>query len=204
MEYFRYGKFKFSDYYVSFLVIVALLVFAISSILLNLPFFYVVIPVFYALIRLSFIIMPHLERFSIHNKSIIVSKWGKKSYTIGLPEELTIVISYVDISPPLAGRNGIGNTTHTLNKRYAVSIMHKMSLETVLGELHKSYIKRHTTSTIKMIFDGYRYIYGFVCNQVLFDELIANRKCLIIIPESLLEKVSVDSGAVEMYIEKGY
>ena len=204
MEYFRYGKFKFSDYYVSFLVIVALLVFAFSSILLNLPFFYVAIPVFYAIIRLSFIIMPHLERFSIQNKSIIVSKWGKKTYTIGLPEELTIVISYVDISPPLAVQNGIGNTTHTLSKRYAVSIMHKMPLETVLGELHRSYIKRHTTSTIKTIFDGYRYIYGFVCNQVLFDELIANRKCLIIIPESLLEKLSVDSGAVEMYIEKGY
>ena len=58
-------------------------------------------------------------------------------------------------------------------------------------------------SIVQRVFDDYRYIYGFVCNQSQIDRLIANQNCLLIIPESLQEKISVDQSIVDVHIDSG-
>ena len=201
MEYYhRWGKFRFSDYCVSWIAIVILLFFSIGSVILELSFLYVVFPLVYAIIWLWSILSPHREKFAILDNSITVLR-GKKLAKITLPSELTLVVSYADVCPPLTLRTAIGNQTHILKDKYAVSILQKMPLDVVIEALHRNQIQNYTTSTVRRAFDDYRYIYSFVCNQFQMDKLIANQNCLLIIPKSLQEKVSVDQKNVDLHID---
>jgi hypothetical protein len=128
---------------------------------------------------------------------------GKKTRTIILPSELTLVVSYADICPPLAIRTAIGNQTHILKDKYAISILQKMPLDVAMEALHRNQIHNYTTSIVQSVFDGYLYIYSFVCNQSQIDRLIANQNYLLIIPESLQEKISVDQSIVDLHIDLG-
>ena len=200
MKNYRYGKFKVRDYSLSWAGIVALLFFTIESIILDLSILFVLFPIVYALVWVWVLLAPHREHFIINNNSILVYK-GKKVYTIEIPSEVTIVMSYADICPPLTMRTAIGDPTHILKDRIAVSILKKMPLDIVLATLHRNHVRRYTTSTIQTVFDGHRFIYSFVCDQSLFDKLLANRKCQLIIPESLLDKLLIDSNNIDIHID---
>jgi len=199
----RLGEFRFCDYCVSWIAIALLLLFCISSIVLDLSFLFVIFPTVYAVVWLGVILVPHREQFVMSGDSVTVFS-GKKKQTICLPSELTLVLSYADVCPPFAMRTAVGNQTHILKDKFAVSILQKMTVEVALEALHRNRIQKYTTSRIQTVFDDYRYIYSFVCNQSLFDELIANRKCLLIIPESLSEVISFDPNIVNVYIDEGY
>ena len=202
MEYYRYGKLKLSDYCISWVCIAVLLFFSIGSIILNLSFLFVAFPLIYAAVWLWAILAPHRERFIMDESSITVLL-GKKTRTIALPSELTLVVSYADVCPPLAFRTATEKQTHILKDKYAVSILHKMPLDIATEALHRNQIHNYTTSTVQRAFDESLYIYGFVCNQSQIDRLIANRNCLLIIPESLQEKISVDRSVVDVHIDYG-
>lgn len=200
MKNLRYGKFRFGDYNMSWGAIILLMLFAAASLILDLSFLFFLFPTVFAVVWLWVILVPHREQFVLHGDTIAVYA-GKKSRSIALPLELTLVVSYADICPPLAIRTAVGDQTHILKDKYAVSILQDVPLDAALEALHRNYIQRYTTSTIQTVFDDYRFVYSFVCNQSLLDELIANRKCSLIIPESLFERISVDSSIVNVYID---
>lgn len=199
----RYGKFRFSDYIASWNVVAVFLLFSIAGIALDSPLFFIILPAVYAAIRLWAIIAPQYERFILHNDFITVFV-GRREQIISLPSRLTLVVSYADICPPLAIRTAVGKQTHILKDKYAVSILHEMPLNVVLEGLHRNNIRRYTSSRIQVVFDDYRYIYSFVCNQTLLDELIANRNCLLVVPESLFGIISINKSTVNVYVDKGY
>lgn len=199
----RLGKFRFSDYYISWFSIVLLLLFSIASIVVKLSFLFVAFPSMYAVIWLGVILVPHCEQFSINSDSISVF-WGRQTKTIYLPAELTLIVSYADVCPPLTIRTAVGNQTHILKDKFAVSILQKMPVEVALETLHQNRIQKYTTSSIRTVFDDHRYIYSFVCNQFLFDALFANRKCLLIVPESLSKAISFESSFDNVYIDQGH
>lgn len=114
------------------------------------------------------------------------------------------VVSYADICPPLAVRTVVGNQTHILKDKFAVSILKEMPAEVALEILHRNRAQKYTNSNIQTVFDDYRYIYSFVCDQSLFDELIANRECLLIIPESLIGVISFDQNTINVRIDSGH
>lgn len=201
MKNYRYGKFNFIDYHMSWVAIAILLFFSIASAILELPILLVFFPVIYAIVWLYVILAPHREMFSLCDNCITVF-FGKTTNTISLPPELTLVVSYADISPPLTVRTAVGNKTHILKDKYAVSILHKMPLDTVLDVLHRNHMTKHTMSSIRNVFKDYRYIYSFVCSQSLLEELIEGRECLLIIPKSLLNVVSADGKIVDTYIDE--
>lgn len=203
MKYYRYGKYRPSDYFISWVGIAVLLLFSIGSIILKLSFLFIVFPLVYAVIWLWAILAPYREKFIMSDNSITVLL-GKKTRTIILPSEITLVVSYADVCPPLTLRTAIGNQTHILKDKYAVSILQKMPLDVALETLHRNQIHNYTTSIVQRVFGDYRYIYSFVCNQSQIDRLIANRNCLLIIPESLQEKVSVDQSIVDIHIDSGH
>lgn len=203
MKYYRYGKFKPCDYCISWIGITMLLLFSIASIIFNLSFLFVVFPIVYAAIWLWRILAPHSEWFVLCDDSIIAFS-GKNSRKIIIPSELTLIISYVDISPPLAKRTATGNQTHILKDQYAVSIFQKMPLDFVLESIHRGSIQKYTTSTIQTVFDDYQYIYSFVCTQSLLNQLITRRNCILIIPESLSAQVSASSNFAITHIDKGF
>lgn len=94
--------------------------------------------------------------------------------------------------------------TYILKDKYAISILQKMELEDVLVRLHKKYATKYFNETIETSFYSWHFCYSFVCNQELLDKLLQNRQCLLIIPESLKEKVVFNSELDNVYIDKGY
>ena len=71
MEFRRYGKFRLGDYGISWVAIVILLTFSISSFCLELSIVYVVIPLIYAMILGWTIYIPNREVFRINDNRII-------------------------------------------------------------------------------------------------------------------------------------
>ena len=201
MKHYRYGKFRFQDYWQSWMSIAILLFFAIACFFLRLSFVFVVFPIVYAVIWIWTILSPWRERFIINSDNII-SYVGKKEHIIELPSELTLVISYVDICPPFAVRTAIGNRTHILKDRYAVSILHEIPLKIALENLHSNYLKIYTTSTVQRVFRSHQYIYSFACNQSLLSKLIESRQCQFIVPESLYNRVSADLDPTNIYVDE--
>ena len=199
----RLGKFRFRDYCISWISIALLLLFSVASFVLELPFMLAIFPSVYAIIWIGAILVPHCEQFSISGDSITVFRGGKTEI-IPLPAELTLIVSYADVCPPFTMRTAVGNETHILKDKFAVSILQKMPVEVALEGLHRNHIKKYTTSSIRTVFDDYRYIYGFVCDQFLLDALTANRKYLLIVPESLSKAISFQSGIENVYIDLGY
>lgn len=197
MEYKRYGKFQTKDYCASWIGISLLFVLGIACLSFDL-FIFATIPIIYALIWISTIIIPNNEKFKIDGNNIIVIK-GKSIKKIHIPDKIILVFSYIDICPPLARRTAIGNETHILKDKYAVTVLSQLSLDAVVKRLHANYIQRYTTSTIKASIDEFYYIYSFVCNEKVFKELIENRETQIILPGSLAQSVSYLPQDVEVY-----
>lgn len=198
--YYRYGKFKFRDVWVSFLVIAIWMFCSVVCIVLKMSLIFSIILMFFALIRCLTILLPYREKFDLLADSIIVYK-GKRKKEINIPKEITIIVSYADICPPFAVRTMDGNQTHILKDKYAVSIIENVSIDDALEAVHRAYIQKYTTSTIKSVFPEWRYVYGFVCEQQMLDKIISNRKCQIIIPRSLAEKISINPDVVKVYID---
>ncbi len=201
MKNYRYGKFHFKNYCFSWFAITILLLFSITSFFLELSFVFFLFPIVYAVIWLLVILAPHVEQFTIDNNNIIVT-FLKKKQTLPIPSEGTLVVSYADICPPLSIHTAIGSKTHILKDEYAISILEKMPLDTVLEALHRNHIEKYTTSSIRNVFADCNYIYSFVCNQFLLDKLLENKNCLVIIPQSLLKMLSIDMSKVNVYIDK--
>ncbi len=199
----RFGKFRFRDFGISWIAIALLLLFSVASVVLKLSLLFVIFPAVYAIIRLVILLVPYCEQFVI-SRDFITVFWGKKAKTIPLPSKLTLVVSYADICPPLAVRTVVANQTHILKDKFAVSILKEMPAEVALEILHRNRAQKYTNSTIQTVFDDYRYIYSFVCNRSLFDELIANRECLLIFPESLIGVISFDQNTINVRIDSGH
>jgi len=115
-------------------------------------------------------------------------------------------VSYADVCPPLTINTTYGNPTHILKDKFAVSILQKMPAEDVLEILHQKLylVQKYTTSSIRAVFDDYRYIYSFVCDQFLLDALIDSKKCLLIVPESLSKVIAFESSVENVYIDSGH
>jgi len=198
----RYGKYRFSDYWESWIVIAVYLTYSIAVLLLDLPILYAIISTVFAVVRALVILAPHREQFILCDDAITVLL-GKKRNALFLPSDLTIIVSYADIAPPLTFHT-LFRTTHILKDKYAISILQKMPLEIALKGLHQNYVQKYTTSSIQHSFDAYLHVYSFVCNQELLQQLVENRNCLLIISESLLDKISIGSIATNTYIDIGY
>lgn len=200
----RLGKFRFSDYILSLISIVLLFFFSVAGILLKQSALLCLFPAICAVIRLVKILIPQCEQFILNHDSITVFLF-KRIQTISLPDELTLIVSYADVAPPFAVRTAVGNQTHILKDKYTVSILQKMPKDAALEKLHRNGIKKYTAERIKTVFDASCYIYSFVlCSRELPDVLITDRKCLLIVPESLSDVISFKTDNENVYIDKGY
>ena len=101
----RYGKFRLGDYTASW-VIALWLLFSIAALALALPLGGVSLAAF-AAVRLWAVLSPQRESFILNRSSVTVFR-GRKSRTVDLPSDITIVVSYADICPPLTVRTPVG------------------------------------------------------------------------------------------------
>lgn len=203
MEYRRYGRFRFRDYLSAWFAIVFLFAVAVSGFFADIQFFLTIWPLVLSMIMAWSIYKPNRERFSIFGDTITILQ-GRKKKKVTIPSEPTLIVSYADVCPPLAKRIGYGNQTYMLKGRYAVSILQKIPLETALKRLHQNYTRKYAISTVEASFEEYLYVYSFVSNQELLDKLLDGRNCQIIIPETLLNQISIDLRQKNVHIDTGY
>ena len=203
MNYRRYGKFRFRDYTSAWLVIVFLFVLVVVGFLTDTQFYLLIWPLLLLMIMAWSIYKPNSERFLISGDTITIMQ-GRKKQEVSIPSEPTLVVSYADVCPPLAKRVSYGNQTYMLKGRYAISILQKIPLEIAIVRLHENYTRKYTNSTVEACFDEHLYVYSFVGNQEIVDKLIANNKCQIIIPESLLSQLPINLNQINAHIDTGY
>jgi hypothetical protein len=199
----RYGSFCFSNHLGTWTGVAVLFIFSYTSVVLQLSLLFVFFPAVYAMVWLWSILSPYFEKFAISDDSIVISHLQKKS-VIALPKEFTLVISYVDVAPPLSVHTAIGNKTHILKDSWGVSILEGLSRDAIIEGLHKNHITKYTSSVIQRTFDEHHYIYGFVCNQALLVELMENGGHTVIVPESLYKKLYEIIENKNVIIDIGY
>lgn len=200
----RFGSFRFSDYWGSWIACLLYFGMVIAFIAVDLYVFFVVLPLIFCLIRIWTIISPHFEWFALNDKEIVVSKF-KKEKTIPLSDKLTVILSYADVCPPLSIHLDHNNQTHILKDKISVSILQEMPIEFALNSLHKTaYSRKYTMSSVEHCFDAYRFVYSFVFDTASFARLLDGRECLVIIPESLVGKLFLDFDTSKYYIDKDF
>lgn len=134
MEYRRYGKFRFLDYMHVWCPTILLLAFAIAAILYT-PSYLVIGPCLMVIYLPYTVLEPNRERFTIINNSIVTRK-GRKTKTIELPDELTLIVSDADILDSFSKRRLGLYKAYTLKGRYAISILRRDFAENVIRYLH--------------------------------------------------------------------
>lgn len=200
MWYRRYGKFNAQDYIVSWFVILFYLLFAVACYFLAGSFPLSLLSIALAVVRLLSILLPNCEQFSIQGDIIMVRRLGR-IYKIPLPPRVVIVVSNTDICPPLSIRTAVAHRTHILHGQYSLSILQAMPLEYTLHHLHQNYVKEYTSSMIQFEFDEHEYVYSFVFNAHLLNQILTGRTYQMIIPESLLDTVPQSQDSTNSYVD---
>ena len=203
MKYNRYGKFNFFDYTSGWFAIVFFAILGITSFLLDEGFPFWFFPLIFSVFMTWSIYKPNSESFLISGDTITIMQ-GRKKQKVSIPSEPTLIVSYADVCPPLAKRISYGNQTYMLKGRYAISILQKIPLETALARLHQNHTRKYTASTVEECFEDYLYVYSFVGNEDVLGELVSGRKCQMIVPETLVDKMSVDFNQMYVHIDVGY
>ena len=203
MKHKRYGKFRFSDYISGWIAILIMLELTIAGILTDIKIYLLVCHILVLISMAWSIYKPNSESFSISDDEIIITR-GKKEEKISIPLNPTLIVSYADVCPPLAKRISYGLPTYMLKGRYAISILQNTPLETVLKLLHKNYTRKYTASIVEECFDEHLYVYSFVGNKEILDKLLDNRNYQMIIPETLLNQISIDIHQTTAYVDSGY
>ena len=203
MKYRRYGKFYFSDYISTWFAIAFLFVLVVDGFFTDIKFYLLIWPLLFIFIMAWSIYKPNREYFCISGDTITIIQ-GRKKHTVSIPVEPTFIVSYADVSSPLAKRLSRANQTYILKGRYAISILQKLPLETVVERLHKNHTSKYMTSTVEECFNENSYVYSFVCNQEILDKLLSDRNCQIIIPESIRNQISIDLQRIKVHIDTGY
>ena len=201
----KYGKFYMKDYiwgWVASGVFITVIVFGVYA---NISVALLVMPMLFAIYFPVSIIIPNLESFFIDDDVICVKKANKKC-KLSIPKNCSIIVAYADFCPLFAEKLNSGNHTYMLKGRYSISIVSGDSLEFIFNKLHSNYAKKYTTSSVEEKFKmNADLIYSFVCDNDLLNELIKNRTCQIIIPESLKSDVKLNNTAsANIIYDKGF
>lgn len=203
MEYRRYGKMRMSDYTLSWIVILILLLCSVAGLVFKASVFWVILPILLAVIRFLTIWLPNRETFSIQDGVITArSELRRKVRIIELPQELTLIISLADLCPPFAIRTAVDHQTHILKDKYAVTILKQLPLAQALEHLHRNGMRKHSMRSVQNVFDEHQILYSCVCDQTLLGRLTEGRDCLVILPEALAGAVNADLIGAKVYVER--
>lgn len=200
MKYRRFGKFYFFDYTIEWFAIVLLLALGIGGFLIDTQFFLSILPILISVIIAWSIYKPNTECFILDNDKITIIT-GKKSKTIVVHRDATCIIAYADICPPLCKQIG-SLKSYPLKDRFSIIILKPITSTELLKKLHQNQIYRYFNTTVEMCV-GDAYMYSFVGTQELLNQLLATGIRQVVVPESLIKRVSVNEGCT-VIIDKGF
>lgn len=206
MSQYRYGKLRVRDFCLIWFACAFLFLLGCAAIVLDImgflpsnTFFIGVFLIVFALGFFFSVLRRLKEQFSIDNGVLLILRYGKKMEQ-NLPPHLTVIISYADFLPPLATRSVESlymKQSISLDGQYAITLI-EGSWGQEIFPLLRQY--RYSSSHIEEVFQDH-YIYSFVCNQELFDNLISQKECNVIIPSSLANRLTVNNFVSHIFID---
>ncbi len=205
MEHRRYGKFKAKYYIGAIVAMVWLLFLVIMVIVMKLSLWFIVLPLLVLVRGTSVIIKRYTERFFISGNEInLYCTLTKNKKKIIIPDSITVIISYADLPTPFTRQTYMGGIIRPLKEQYSITLLHKMPIEQILNRLHKNSNRIYTNALIRAVFEDYLYIYDCVYGDEILKDILLNRDCFLIIPESLQERIFSVSENGTTIIDKGY
>lgn len=201
----KYGRFHIKDYLSGWIATFVFVVAVGCGVYTDMHILLLAIPTLLVFYFPASIIIPNLEKFSVNDDVITVQK-NTKTQQFTIPENCVIVVAYADFCPLFADKFQSGNHTYMLNGRYSVTILHNISLDFVLSKLHYKYARKYTTTIVENSFNNESdLIYSFVCTNEQLEDLIKNRECRLIIPESLKNIVQIkNTDSATIFYDEGY
>lgn len=144
-----------------------------------------------------------MEQFTLQEDAII-SYVLENTRIINLPSELTLIVSCADLHIPLDAPVFFRPASQVVKGEYSISISQQVQPSYAINRIHNVHVDKYTTSIIRRIFEGHQFIYDFICNQHMLEQLICNRTCSLIVPKSLLNEVCIDSMDVDLIVDEEY
>lgn len=202
MKYRRYGKIKLKNhlsncFFDLFFLLLGIIGISIGTVGISGAIFIGI-----AIFDIILTLIPYKEKFSLNQGNCTVYKKGK-SKSINLPSKVIIVISYADMCTDLAKRVTLYNSTYMLKGEWAVSLLEDISVEKVIERLHDNGAWRYTNCWVEYLLK-HNFIYNFVCNQSMLEEILCNKDYTLIIPETLLHLIDTEKLKGDIYVDKGF
>ena len=203
MRNYRYGGFRLIENIWTIIGIAVLWIYVIISLILDVSYAFTLCPAFLATICMWQLIRLHMEQFTLQEDAIISYVW-KNTRIINLPSELTLIVSCADVHIPLDAPAFFRPVSKVAKRKYSISILQQVQPSYAINMIHNVQVDKYAMSIIRRIFDGHQFIYDFVCNQHMLEQLIRNRTCSLIVPKSLLNEVCIDSMDVDLIVDEEY
>lgn len=201
MKYSRYGKIRFKNHWINYLMYLGCLVVAILGITTEGPKIGVAFCIGIAIFDMIDISTPYREKFLFNQDTITVYK-KRKIRNINLPLKVIVVISYASMYTEFSRRMAV-HVDYMLKGEWAVSLLKDVSVEEVTKRLHRKGAFLYTNYCVEDVLKQH-FIYSFVCNQSMLEEVLNNRNFTLIIPETLLPMIDIIKLNGEIYIDEGF
>lgn len=202
MKYRRYGKFRLKNHVSNCCMYLLFAGIGIVGITMGdamiSDILFICIPMVDAIVTL----IPYREKFLVNQTSLLLYK-GRTTEEKFFPAKMTVVLSYADMCTDLAKRVSLVNQTYMLKGEWAISLLEDVSVNKVIEKLHGKGAWRYTNCWVEELLSSH-FIYSFVCNQSVLEEVLSDKNYTLIIPESLLHKIDIQKIKGEIYIDKGF
>lgn len=202
MKYRRYGKIKLKNHLSNCFFDLLFFLFGIACITTGNSEMSGAIFIGIAIFDVIHTLIQYREKFLINKDTFVVYK-KRRIKSINLPSKMTVVISYADMCTDLAKRVTLYNSTYMLKGEWAISLLEDVFVEKVIERLHGKGAWRYTNCWVEELLKQH-FIYSFVCNQSMLEEVLSDKNFTLIIPETLLHMIDTKKLRGEIYIDKGF
>jgi hypothetical protein len=202
MKYRRYGKFRLKNHLSNCFVVMFFLLSGIIGITMGKAVISGAVFIGVSIVNVICTLIPYREKFSVNPMSIMFCK-GKVIKEIFFPIKMTVIISYADMTTDLAKRVTLVNNTYILKGDWSVSLLEDVAVDQVIEKLHGNGAWRYTNCWVEYLLKQ-NFIYNFVCNQSMLEEVLCDKNYTLIIPETLLHMIDTKKLKGDIYIDKGF
>ncbi len=220
MKHRRYGPFKLRNHLTRCFFVLVLIGYGMAYLILDISFVYGCVFLLIAAGTVVCYALPFTETFELTDNELIISK-GRNKRRVLLPAQFIVIVSYADICTDFAKRVSLLNNTDIIKGKWAISLLNEVDTANVLHRLREEYCTpctsyalhrarregfiRYTNCYIEEWFksgDTQSFIYSFVCDPNLLEQVLKNKNYTMILPESLSDQINTTRLSGNVHIDK--
>lgn len=202
MTYKRYGKIRLQNHLSTCCFSLFYILFGIGGIIIGNVLVVGTVFISVSIVNIICILIPYRESFSVNETNFCIYK-NNTSIEKNIPKKMIAVVSYADICTDLAKRVTLLNQTYMIKGEWAVSILEDVEINKVIKQIHGKGAKRYTNCWIEELLKQH-FIYSFVCDQSLLEEVLSDKDYTLIIPETLSNDINTKKLKGAIYIDRGF